>query len=183
MRQRLEVRRTKGGFMRKLALLLGLAAVMVLALGTVARAVPPEHSVEHVDETFAIEDACSFTIQIHIEGDVRHTNFFNQAGNEVRELEVFPGFRVTFTNAATGKSISTVSPSVNHLTINPDGSAVMAITGLSGHLIVGGGPPQAVDVGRIVFSFSGPEDLEPDIIFQAGKFTFGQFICDVLADP
>jgi hypothetical protein len=173
--------------MRKLALLVGLAAVMVLVLGGVARAVPPEHSVEHVDDTFTIEDACSFTILVHIEGDVRHTNFFDQAGNEVRELEVFPNFRVTFTNAEIGKSISTVSPSVspsvNHLTINPDGSAVMAITGLSGHLIVGGGPPQAVDVGRIVFFFSGPEDPEPDIIFQAGKFTFGQFLCDVLADP
>jgi hypothetical protein len=169
--------------MRKLALLVGSAAVMALALGGVARAVPPEHSVEHVDETFAIEDACSFTVLVHIEGDVRHMVFFDQAGNEVRELQVFPGFRVTFTNAETGKSISTVSPSVNHATINPDGSAVMAITGLSGHLIVGGGPPQAVDVGRIVFFFSGPEDEEPDVIFQAGQFSFGQFLCDVLADP
>jgi hypothetical protein len=172
--------------MRKLALLVGLTAVLALVLGGVARAVPPEHfPVEHVDETFTIEGACSFTVLVHIEGDVRHTNFFDQAGNEVRELEVFPGFRVTFTNAETGKSISTVSPSVNHLTINPDGSAVMAITGLSGHLIVGGGPPQDVDVGRIVFFFSGPEDEEPDIIFQAGQFNMGPLpqLCDVLADP
>jgi hypothetical protein len=170
--------------MRRLALLLGLAAVLALGSGGVARAVPPQHfPVEHVDETFAIEDACSFTILVHIEGDVRHTDFFDQAGNEVRELEVFPGFRVTFTNAETGKSISTVSPSVNHATINPDGSAVVAITGLSGHLIVGGGPPQAVDVGRIVFLVSGPEDDEPEVIFQAGQASLGQFLCDVLADP
>lgn len=169
--------------MRRFALLLGLATVMVLVLGGVARAVPPEHSVEHVDETFRDEDACSFTVLAHIEGDIRRTVFFDQAGNVVRELEVFPNFRVTFTNADTGKSISTVSPSVLHVTINPDGSAVVAVTGLSVHLIVGGGPPQAVDVGRIVFFFSGPEDQEPDIIFQAGQFTFEQFVCDVLADP
>jgi hypothetical protein len=170
--------------MRKFALLLGLAAVMVLAPGAAANAAPPEHfPVEHVDETFAIEDACSFTVLVHLEGDVRHTVFFDRAGNVVRELEVFPGFRVAFTNAETGKSISSVSPSVNHATINPDGSAVVAITGLSGHLIVGGGPPQAVDVGRIVFLFSGPDDEEPDVIFQAGQFNFGQFLCDVLADP
>jgi hypothetical protein len=43
------------------------------------------------------------------------------------------------------------------------------------------GPPQAVDVGRIVFFFSGPEDEEPDVIFQAGQFDLGQSICDVLA--
>jgi hypothetical protein len=171
--------------MRRLALLLVLTAVVVLGPGGVAKAVPPEHSVEHVDETFAIEGACSFTVLFHFEGDVRHTVFFDQAGNEVRELEVFPGFQVTFTNAETGKSISTVSPSVNHARTNPDGSAVVAITGLSGHLIVGGGPPQASDVGRIVFFFSGPEDEEPDIIFQAGNFNMGPFsqLCDVLADP
>jgi hypothetical protein len=184
MRQRLDGEANEGGFMRKLALLVGLAAVMVLVLGGVARAIPPEHSIEHVDETFPI-DACSFTVLFHIEGDVRHTVFFDQAGNVVGELEVFPGFQVTFTNAETGKSISTVSPSVSHATINPDGSAVVAITGLSGHLIVGGGPPQASDVGRIVFFFSGPEDQEPDIIFQAGNFNMGPFpqLCDVLADP
>lgn len=170
--------------MRKLALLVGLGAVMVLVLGGVARADPPEHfPVEHVDETFVVEDACSFTVLVHVEGDIRHTHFFDQAGTEVRDLTVFPRFRVTFTNAETGKSISTVSPSVEHVTLNPDGSAVVAITGLSHHLIVGGGPPQAVDVGRIVFFFSGPEDEEPDIIFQAGQFTFEQFVCDVLADP
>ena len=70
------------------------------------------------------------------------------------------------------------------MTINPDGSAIVTVAGLSGHLIVGGGPPQAADVGRIVFFFSGPEDEEPDLVFQAGKFNDGPFpqLCDVLAD-
>jgi hypothetical protein len=186
MPQRLDARQTKGGFMRRLALLLGLAAVVALGPGGVARAVPPEHfPVEHVDETFVIEGECSFPVVVHVEGDVRHTVFFDQAGNEVRELTVFPNFRITFTNQETGKSISTVSPAGEHVTINPDGSAVVTITGLQGHLVVGGGPPLAADVGRIVLFFSGPEDEEPDIIFQAGNFNMGPFpqLCDVLADP
>ena len=172
--------------MRRLALLLGLAAVLVLGPVGVARAVPPEHfPVEHVDETFTVEGECDFPVIVHVEGDLRHTDFFDKAGNVVRELEVFPRFRVTFTNPETGKSISTVAPSVVHVTINPDGSAVVTITGLSGHLIVGGGPPLASDVGRIVFFFSGPDDEEPDILFQAGNFNMGPFpqLCDVLADP
>jgi hypothetical protein len=176
---RLDGEANEGGFMRRLALLLGLTAIMVLGPGGVAGAVPPEHvPVEHIDETFADEEACSFTVLIHVEGDIRHTNFLDQAGNVVRELEVFPGFTVTFTNAETGKSISTVSPSVFHATINPDGSTVAAITGLSGRL-----GPQAVDVGRTVLFFSGPEDEDPDIIVEVGQFTFGQSLCDVLADP
>ena len=180
------VRQNKGGFMRRLALLLGLAAVAVLGPVGVARAVPPEHfPVEHVDETFTIEGECDFPVVVHVEGDIRHTHFFDQAGNEIRDLTVFPNFRVTFTNPETGKSISTVSPAVEHVTINPDGSFVVTLTGLGGHLIVGGGPPLASDVGRIVFLFSGPEDEEPDILFQAGQFNMGPFpqLCDVLADP
>jgi hypothetical protein len=41
----------------------------------------------------------------------------------------------------------------------------------------------AADVGRLVFFFSSPEDEEPDIIFQAGKFNFAPFpqLCDILA--
>jgi len=174
--------------MRKLALLLGCMGVLALALAVVARAIPPEHfPVEHVDETFIIpaapEGPCSFAIEGHVVGNVRHTEFFDAEGNVVRALTVFPGFRVTF--SANGKSITTVSIAVEHATINPDGSATIAITGLQGHLIVGGGPPLAADVGRLVLFFSGPEDFDPDIVFQAGKFNFGPFpqLCDVLADP
>ncbi len=170
--------------MRKLAVLLGCTGVAALALGAAARAIPPEHfPVEHVDETFTIEGECDFAIEGHVVGDLRHTHFFDQQGNEIRDLTVFPNFRVTF--SANGKSITTVSPGVSHLTINPDGSATLTITGLQGHLVVGGGPPLASDVGRIVLFFSGPEDEEPDVIFQAGNFNFGPFpqLCDVLADP
>ena len=174
--------------MRRLLLLVGFAGVLAFALGVAARAAPPEHfPVEHVDDTFIIpaapEGPCAFEIEGHVVGDIRHTHFFDQQGNEIRELTVFPKFRVTFT--ANGKSITTVSPAVEHVTINPDGSAVVTLTGLQGHLIVGGGPPQAADVGRIVFFFSGPDDEEPDVIFQAGNFNFGPFpqLCDILADP
>lgn len=174
--------------MRKLAVLLGFAGALALLLVTAASAIPPEHfPVEHVDETFTIpaspEGPCAFPIDVHVVGDVRHTHFFDHEGNEIRELTVFPGWRVTF--SANGKSITTVAPAVEHITINPDGSATIAITGLQGHLIVGGGPPLAADVGRIVFFFSSPDDEEPDILFQAGQFSFGPFpqLCDVLADP
>jgi hypothetical protein len=174
--------------MRKLAVLLGCTGVLALASAVVARAIPPEHfPVVHVDATFTIpaapEGPCAFPIEVHVVGDIRHTHFFDEQGNEIRDLTVFPKFKVTF--SANGKSITTTSVGVEHLTINPDGSVVVTITGLQGHLIAGGGPPQAADVGRLVLFFSGPGDEEPDILFQAGKFNFGPFpqLCDVLADP
>jgi hypothetical protein len=170
--------------MRKLAVLLACTGLAALALGAAARAIPPEHfPVEHIDDSFTIEGACAFPVDVHVVGDLRHTHFLDQQGNEIRDLTVFPNFRVTF--SANGKSIMTVSPGVEHITINPDGSATIAITGLQGHLVVRGGPPLASDVGRLVLFFSGPEDEEPDVIFQAGSFNFGPLpqLCDVLADP
>ena len=171
--------------MRKFALLFVLTGVLALALVVVARAGPPEHSpVEHVDETFTVEDACDFPVIIHVEGDIQRTHFFDRQGNEIRELRVFPNFGVTITNPETGKSITSPAPAVVHVTLDPDGSAVVAITGLQGHLVVAGGPPQAADVGRLVFFFSWSE--EPYILFQAGQFALaGPFpqVCDVLADP
>jgi hypothetical protein len=172
--------------MRKLVMLIGLTGLLAFALGSAARAIPPQHlQVIHVDETDTIpaapEGPCSFPVEVHVVGDVRVTTFFDREGNAIRELAVFPKFRVTF--SANEKTITTVSIAPNHLTFNPDGSATVAITGLQGHLIVGGGPPLAADVGRLVLFFSGPEDEEPDIRFQAGKFNFGPFpqLCDVLA--
>jgi hypothetical protein len=175
--------------MRKLMLLLlAVIGIVAIALGSVAKATPPQKfPVVHVDATFTIpaapEGPCSFAIQEHVVGDVQDTIFFDSSGNAVRELLVFPKFRVSF--SANGKTITTTSTAPAHLAFNPDGSVVIAITGLSGHLIVGGGPPQASDVGRLVLFFSSPEDEEPDVIFQAGKFNFGPFpqLCDVLADP
>jgi hypothetical protein len=170
--------------MRRLALLLGLTGVVALALAAGARAVPPEHfPVVHVDDTFTVEDECDFPVVFHVEGDLRETLFFDRQGREIRVLTVFPNFRVTLTNAETGESITTPSPSVEHVTINPDGSAVLTVTGLSGHLIVRGEGALAADVGRIVLFFSGPEDEEPDVLFEAGHFNDGPFpqLCDVLA--
>jgi hypothetical protein len=171
--------------MRRLGVLIAVMCVGGVVLEGVATAARPSHSVVNLDEVFTIPAApagpCAFAIQGHATGTVRTTEFFDSAGNLTRVISAFPRARVTF--SANGKSISTVTPSVEHITFNPDGSATLTITGLSGHLITGGGPPQAADVGRIVFFFSSPSDVDPDLIFQAGQFNDGPFpqLCDVLA--
>src|ERR671939_469180 len=81
--------------MRKVSTLLALTSVLTLTLAAVARAVPPQHfPVEHIDDTFTIDDQCTFPVIVHLEGDVRNAAFFDQAGNEVRDLTVFPNLRV-----------------------------------------------------------------------------------------
>ena len=171
--------------MSRLAVLIAVMGLGALAVSAAATAGGPIHSTETFDNVFTIpaapEGPCAFAIQGHATGTVKTKEFFDSSGNLTRAISAFPRARVTF--SANGKSISTVTPSVEHITINPDGSATVTITGLSGHLITGGGPPQAADVGRIVFFFSSPTDTEPDLIFQAGQFNDGPFpqLCDVLA--
>ena len=171
--------------MRRLVGLVAVFGIGALAAGAVAMAGKPTHSVVNFDDEFTIpaapEGPCAFEIDGHATGTVKTTAFTDSSGNVTRVIAAFPMARVTF--SANGKSISTPTPSVEHTTINPDGSVTVTITGLSGHLITGGGPPQAADVGRIVFFFSSPTDEEPDLIFQAGQFNDGPFpqLCDVLA--
>ena len=171
--------------MRRLAVLVAVMGVGALGVGAVATAGGPTHSVVNIDDVFTIPAApagpCAYAIQGHATGTMKTKEFFDSAGNLTRVISAFPRARVTF--SANGKSISTVTPSVEHIKINADGSATLTITGLSGHLITGGGPPLAADVGRIVFFFSSPTDMEPDLIFQAGQFNDGPFpqLCDVLA--
>jgi len=171
--------------MHKLAwLATSLAASLVLVVS--ANAAPPEHTPWFpIAETDVIPAApagpCAYAIRVDVVGKARSTLFFDEAGNLVRLIDITPTLRITF--SANGKSISTVSPAVVHATFNADGSSVVTITGLQGHLIVGGGPPLAADVGRVVLFFSGPTDEDPDILFQAGPFNAGPFpqLCDVLA--
>jgi hypothetical protein len=171
--------------MRKLGWLAAFVAVPLVFAVTTSAAPPVQSPWEEIDETDTIPAApagpCSYAIQVHVVGKLRLTEFFDQEGNLVRSLERTPTLKVTF--SANGNSISTVSPAVVHVTHNPDGSDVVTITGLQGHLIVGGGPPLAADVGRVVLFFSGPTDEEPDVLFQAGPFNGGPFpqLCDVLA--
>jgi hypothetical protein len=148
-------------------------AVIGVALVTAlpAAAIPPEHfPPEQVDETFVIDDACDFPIEFHATGTVRHTHFFDQDGNEIRDITVNPNFKITLTNLETGESLSTPSPVVEFIDLNPDGSLTFTLAGLGGRLAVPGVGIVAQDVGRIVFFLEGPEDEEPDIVFMAGKF-------------
>ena len=171
--------------MRKLAVLVAMTGVGALAIGAIATAGGPVHTVIEIDDVFTIpaapEGPCAFAIQGHATGTVKIKEFSDSEGNLTRVISAFPTARVTF--SANGKSISTVTPSVEHITFNPDGSATLTITGLSGHLITGGGPPVAADVGRIVLFFDSPTDEDPELIFQAGQFNDGPFpqLCDVLA--
>jgi hypothetical protein len=161
---------------------LALAGVASLSVAS-ADAVPPQQTVISIDETFTVDDICPFPIVESGQGTARIIDFVDQNGNTTRELDLAPGFRVTFT--ANGVTLTTVSPSLAHITFNDD-SETFAITGLSGHISIPGQGTLALSAGRIVAVVT---DDDFQIVAMNGTFSFGvgdlppieAQLCDALA--
>jgi hypothetical protein len=131
---------------RHLLVILAVAALAAPA----ANAVPPLRDVGPQPDMPPIEGQCAFPVLAHIDGDERVTTFFDKALNPVKQVDVFPGNRLTLTNTQTGKSLTLVSTGGSLGKLEPDGSGFFKA---SGH-----GP-----------SFPNPVTGEPGIWYQSGQ--------------
>jgi len=73
--------------------------------------------------------------------------------------------------SANGITLTTASPSLSHVTFNADGTAMLAVTGLSGHISVPGAGTVALSAGRFVLLLT--DDQPPQILAKNGTFSFG----------
>lgn len=161
---------------------LPMAAAATLALAGSVLAVPPVRTVEAVDVTRNLpEFLCGFPLVQHITGTFRRTEFLDGDGQPVRILENSSNFRITVTNPATGISVTSNQAVVGHVTLNEDGSATLALTGMQGHVKDPEGGFTREDIGRLVlfFRLDGP----PMVLSEAGQHADGPFpdLCDLLA--
>ena len=145
---------------------LALAGVASLSVAS-ADAAAPQQTVIRIDEAFVVDDICPFPIVEHAEGTLRILDFVDRNGNPTRELDITPGLTVSF--SANGVTLTTVSPSVGHITFNDDSATVM-ITGLSGHISIPGQGKVALSAGRILAVIT---DDEFHIAAMNGTFSFG----------
>jgi hypothetical protein len=144
--------------MRRISVLLAVAAVTALgAAATMAHAAAPLQQWISIDETFAWDD-CGFVIEEHDVGSLHFVEWFDASGVRQRRLVLAPGFRITWTNPATGASVTSQNPFVVHRRTNPDGSETIAFTGL--WFALQGGGKAYVDTGRDVIVFSNGQ-IEP----------------------
>ena len=132
--------------------LLAVAITTSLAVAvTIARAAGPVHTWVSIDDTFTWDD-CGFTVEEHDVATLHLISWYDASGNRTRQVVTAPGARITWTNPATGESVSTANPYAVHKSDNPDGSAIIAFTGLS--FALHGGGQAYVDSGRDVIVFS-----------------------------
>jgi hypothetical protein len=145
--------------------LAAIVAVLALAPAATALAAPTTQTTVYVDDTFedpSLTTKCGFSVQIHLEGNVRIITHFNQAGQPVRAFQAFPNFRVTF--SAFGNSFTTPGPAVEIRTLNPDGSVIDTVAGLIAAVHVPGEGVILLDAGKLVFH----DELGGKLIAEAG---------------
>lgn len=145
---------------------LALAGVASVSVGS-AGAAPPQQTVIPINNTFTVSDICPFPIVESVHGTLRIIDFVDRNGNTTRELDISPGLRVSF--SANGVTLTTASVSLAHITFN-GASAMVTITGLSGHISIPGQGTLALSAGRIVAVVT---DDDFHIVAMNGTFSFG----------
>ena len=114
--------------MRRGLLLLS-TLLIALAVVPAATANRPFREVNEAQEDVVITDQCAFPVLGHVEGREIITTFTDRAGNPVKQIGVFPGNTLTFTNLDTGESITLVATGSFHVRAEPDGSVTVVVTG------------------------------------------------------
>jgi hypothetical protein len=132
--------------MKRLAVvfLVTLAALVVAAPG--AQAAPPTHEQVPIDDEF-IDESCGFPVQVHVTGFMLVIEWVDEDGT-IRRFEGFPQARTTFTNSATGESITVSTAGSAHITDNPDGSFTAVGTGTWGFPV----DPETGELGVVLLS-------------------------------
>jgi hypothetical protein len=130
------------------------ACVAALALTGTAAATPPISAVVSADTTFTNTFDCPFPLQETVSGSYKDTLYFDAAGNLVKEILTgqFGGpLTVTWTNLATGLTLSSHEAAPLTVYYNPDGSfASLQNVGLIFNVTIPGQGTVLLDVGRIV---------------------------------
>ena len=114
--------------MRRGLLLLS-TLLIALAVAPAATANKPIREINPAQKDFVITDQCAFPVLAHVEGREIITTFTDRAGNPVRQIGVFPGNTLTFTNLDTGESITVVATGPFHVKAKRDGSVSVTVTG------------------------------------------------------
>jgi hypothetical protein len=138
--------------MRRIIVLVVVAVVTSLAAAaTSAQAAAPVHEWIPIDETFTW-DGCGFAVEEHDVFTLHLITWSSASGERTRQIVLAVGARITYTNPATGASVSTANPFAVHKSFNPDGSATIAFTGLV--FALHGKGQRYVDSGRDLILFS-----------------------------
>jgi hypothetical protein len=103
--------------------------LIALAVAPGATANRPIREINESQPDFVIGDQCAFPVLAHVEGREIITTFTDRAGNPVKQIGVFPGNTITFTNLDTDESLTLVATGPFQVRAEPDGSVTVTVSG------------------------------------------------------
>jgi hypothetical protein len=118
----------KGIFMRRVVLFV-MALSTLLAMGPAAGASKPAREEVPAPGDMVFTGQCGFPVLGHIAGGEIDTTFFNNDGDPVKQIAVFPGQTLTLTNLASGEAITVVNSGSTQLRAKPGGALEITIMG------------------------------------------------------
>jgi hypothetical protein len=162
-------------------ILAGLFVVLLASLSssTAAGAASPEPFKVEVNQTQTLS-VCGFPVIRHDEGTLIFQDAFDSNGNLLWENAIFSNWRITFTNPANGKSVSSVRAYNERFVQYEDGSFKAMSAGMVADLVIPGEGLVAANVGLIsvIFNASG----EPGSVLIAGEHDgqIARYVCPFL---
>jgi hypothetical protein len=151
----------------------------LLALAPTAAADQPVQTEQHFDRTRTATGFCPFPIVIHSEGTFTDTVFSN--GKDVTHAVAV---KITYTNPANGRSVSTVLAGPFIVVPNGDGTVTVTIHGNDAHETVPGEGTIYASVGTLVYIADAAANEVPlTILKSTGQQDPAQFpvTCDALS--
>jgi hypothetical protein len=153
--------------MPKLALAAAAAASAFITAGLpAAAAAVPQSTIVSADSTFTNTFDCPFPLQETVSGSFKDTLYLDAAGNPVKEIltaQYGGPLTVTWTNPATGATVSSHEAATLIVYYNPDGSfAALQNVGLVFNVTIPGQGTVLLDVSRVVIV------RHQGIVFEAG---------------
>jgi hypothetical protein len=128
-----------------------LAAAGALTTAGAATAAGPTSEWVTLEDTFTWDD-CGFPVVQHDTGRLHFLVWTDESGQAVRRWVLAPDAKSSYTNPATGASVTSGDPFVVHRYNNADGTITVHISGLRFQLR--GGGTVYVDSGRDILLFT-----------------------------
>jgi len=160
------------------------AASMLAALAAAAALTPtaaadqPVTTVTQIDRTRTLTGLCAFPFDVHFAATFRETVFAN--GKDVTHAV---DAKITYTNAANGKTATTVLAGPFIVEPNGDGTVTVTVNGNDGHITVPGQGTVFATVGKFVYIADAADPNTPLAIMKStGQQDASQFpaTCDAI---
>jgi hypothetical protein len=160
--------------------LLLLLITAVPNLTSMAATSAPEQYRVPVDQTQTLS-VCGFPILRHDEGTLIFQDSFDSDGSVLWENAIFSNWRITFTNPANGKSLTSVRAYNERYVLYDDGSFQAMSAGLVAELVIPGQGLVAVNVGVITTTFDAAGSLTSILIAGEHDGGIARYVCPYLA--